>query len=68
MGRSGRDDVDLDALVPASETLTPADIDYAARKAAESAFDFSSSAPVEADSNNIHRFGRSLGILRGQYC
>ena len=36
---AGRDDLDLDALVAASETLTPADIEYAARVAAQAAFE-----------------------------
>ena len=39
VARSGREDVDLDALVLASETFTPADIEYAARKAAQSSFE-----------------------------
>ena len=37
--RSERDDVDVDALVRASETFTPADIEFVARKAAQTAFE-----------------------------
>jgi SpoVK/Ycf46/Vps4 family AAA+-type ATPase len=36
---SGRTDVDLDALVVATEGFTPADIEYAARVAAQAAFE-----------------------------
>jgi SpoVK/Ycf46/Vps4 family AAA+-type ATPase len=36
---SGRTDVDLDALVAATEGFTPADIEYAARVAAQAAFE-----------------------------
>ena len=39
VARSRRSDVDVDALTVASESLTPADIDYAARKAAQYAFE-----------------------------
>jgi len=39
VGRSGREDVDLDSLVAASDTFTPADIEYAARRAAQAAFE-----------------------------
>lgn len=36
---AGRADVDLDVLVPASELFTPADIEHAARGAAQAAFE-----------------------------
>ena len=39
IARTGREDVDLDSLVLASETFTPADIEYAARKAAQASFE-----------------------------
>ncbi len=44
------DDVDLDAMVAASELFTPADIEFAARKAAQAAFErFVSASPDHAE-------------------
>lgn len=37
--RSGREDIGIDTLVQISETFTPADVDHAARAAAQSAFE-----------------------------
>ena len=39
VARSGRTDICIDSLVAASETFTPADVDHAARAAAQHAFE-----------------------------
>ncbi|MEY9966936.1 transitional endoplasmic reticulum ATPase [Streptacidiphilus sp. MAP12-16] len=58
---TGRPDVDLDALVAASELFTPADIEHAARTAAQAAFERDLAGVVGAAMGGA---GAGAGVVR----
>ncbi|MFB7613261.1 ATP-binding protein [Kitasatospora sp. NPDC056181] len=62
---AGRADVDLDALVGASELFTPADIEHAARVAAQSAFERDLVAPDGAPAGGSDSYGAPAGGTDG---
>ncbi|MDR2321994.1 MAG: ATP-binding protein, partial [Microbacterium sp.] len=57
-------DVDLDRLVAASEGLTPADIEYAARRASQEALARALSDGEQASALDTEDYARALGSTR----